>query len=169
MTKNRKKKAAVHKQTGESSEDKKTCGIWSDGSSEGQRTPDIQNNGKKGDLMMTFEAVEALQNLNCWLPGGSLELPDGINKDLALGLWHSLKLIEKQNDDISDLTNQLNCIRSEFEEEKQKWQKEIVQNKEVVAELQEIDHRHHQETFMRQSKIVAPNIVIKNLPYKENE
>ena len=169
MTKKGKKKAAVHKQKGESIEDQIIGGILSDGSSEGQRTPDSQNNGKKGDLMMTFEAMEALQNLNSWLPGGSSELPDGINKDLALGLWHSLKLIDRQNKDISDLTNQLNSIRSEFEEEKQKWQQENVQNKEVVAGLQEFEHRHHQETFNRQSKIVAPNIVIKNVTYKENE
>ena len=39
--------------------------------------PPCWNNGKQGDL--TFEAVEAIQNLNSWLPGRSLELKDGIN------------------------------------------------------------------------------------------
>ena len=59
----------MQKQTGEVSE--------SYVSSKGQRTPDFWNNGKQGDL--TFEAVEAIQNLNSWLPGRSLELKDGIN------------------------------------------------------------------------------------------
>ena len=52
---------------------------------------------------------------------------------------------------------------------KQQLQEVSAKNADIVKEAEEREKWHQKATFGRESKLVAPNIVIKNLPFQDNE
>ena len=165
MTRSRKKKASEsHGDRGQSNEFRG-----------GLRTPTPPPASK--DLFFLIEEVqEARRNLEAWWAQGAPELEEGVTKgfskfttDLGLGLRHALKCIDKQNGAISDLYQKVEALETELSLTKHQLQEVSAKNDDIVRHAEEREKCHQRDSFRRDSKLVACNIVIKNLPFQENE
>ena len=167
MTRSRKKKA--------SSEAREAQG-QSNESREELRTPEAPEITKDHEFFLNEELLEAMRNLETWWTQGAPELQEGFTKgfskfttDLGLGLRYALNCIKKQSGTIFDLAQKVEELETELTLNKQQLQEVSAKNADIVKEAEEREKWHQKATFGRESKLVAPNIVIKNLPFQDNE
>ena len=171
MTRSRKKKASS--EASEASEAGEAQGpTWS----RELKTPELPDISKDHEFFLMGEVVEARRNLETWWAQGAPELEEGLTKgfskfttDLGLGLKYALNCIEKQNGAISNLSEKIETLESELSQTKHQLQEVSAKNADIVNEAEEREKWHQKETFRRDNKLVAPNIVIKNIPFQENE
>ena len=166
MTRSRKKKA---------SESQGGLG-QSSGFREELRTPTPPPISKDSVFFLIDEVKEARRNLEAWWAQGAPELKEGVTEgfsnfttDLGLGLRYALSCIDKQNGAISDLSQKIETLETELSLTKEQLQNVSAKNEDIVRDAEEREKWHHRDTFRRESKLVAGNLVIKNLPFQENE
>ena len=140
------------------------------------RTPELPKVSKDSEFFLHFEVQEAIGNLETWFAQGAHELQEGFTEgyskfttDLGLGLKYALNCIKKQNGIISDLSGKVETLETELTITKEQLQEISAKNADIVKEAEERERWHHKDTFRKESKLVASNIVIKNLPFEENE
>ena len=166
MTRSRKKKAS-ESQGGQGQ---------SSGFREELRTPTPPPISKDSVFFLIDEVKEARRNLEAWWAQGAPELKEGVTEgfsnfttDLGLGLRYALSCIDKQNGAISDLSQKIETLETELSLTKEQLQSVSAKNEDIVRDAEEREKWHHRDTFRRESKLVAGNLVIKNLPFQENE
>ena len=166
MTRSRKKKASEsHGAQGQSSVFREEL-----------RTPTPPPISKDSVFFLIDEVKEARRNLEAWWAQGAPELKEGVTEgfsnfttDLGLGLRYALSCIDKQNGAISDLSQKIETLETELSLTKEQLQSVSAKNEDIVRDAEEREKWHHRDTFRRESKLVAGNLVIKNLPFQENE
>ena len=164
MTRSRKKKASVS--PGNRGQSRETSVPFE------FRTPSPPPISKDSMFYLFDEVEEARRNLEAWWAQGGPEVKEGISKfttDLGLGLSYALKCIDKQNGTISDLSQRIETLENELSQNKQQLQEVTSKSEDIVRGAEERERWFHGERFRRDSRLVAPNIVIKNLPFQDNE
>ena len=143
---------------------------------EGHWNPELPEYSKDSVFFLHSEVQEAIRNLETWFDQGAHELQEGFTEgyskfttDLGLGLRYALNCINKQNGIISDLSGKVETLETELTINKEQLQEISSKNADIVKEAEERERWHHKENFRKESKLVASNIVIKNLPFEENE
>ena len=143
---------------------------------DGFRTPPLPPISKDNMFFLIMEVEEARRNLEAWWAQGAPELEEGITKgfskfttDLGLGLRYALKCIDEQSGAIDNLSKKIETLETELSQTKQQLQDVNSKNDDIVRDAEEREKWHRKYTFRRESRLVASNIVIKNLPFQENE
>ena len=170
MTRSRKKKAPSEAPEAGEAQGQSTMFL------EGMRTPEFPEIGKDSELFLIEELQEALNNLEAWWAQGAPELQEGhtegfskFTKDLGMGLRYALNYIKTQNKTIIDFSEKVEKLENDLRINEQQLQEMSAKNADIVNEADAREKMHQKETFRRDNKLVAPNIVIKNLPFQENE